>query len=87
MMKYVGNSPMKEGIVKSCVKQSIANKKIVCWMRKVRAKKNWRKTLCDMRNTLLSSDVLLFISAQLLMRAHFSRIFGLIHLKQCNQIN
>ena len=87
MMKYVGNSPMKEGIVQSCVKQSIANKKIVCWMRKVLAKKNWRKTLCDMRNTLLSSDVLLFISAQLLMRAHFSRIFGLIHLKQCNQIN
>ena len=56
-------------------------------MRKVCANKNWRKTLCDMRNVLLSSNVLLFIYAQLLMRAHFSRIFSLIHLKQCNQIN
>ena len=72
MMKYVGNSLMNQGILKSCVKQSIANQRIVCWMRKVCANENWSKILCDVGNVLLSSDVLLFSSAQLLMRAHFS---------------
>lgn len=56
-------------------------------MRKVCANKNSLKTLCEMRNILLSSDVLLFISAQLLMSANFSSIFYLTHLKHCNQIN
>ena len=50
-------------------------------MRKVCANKRSRKTLCYMRNILLSSDVLLFISPQFLMSANFSRIFSLIHLK------
>lgn len=56
-------------------------------MRKVCANKNSLKTLCEMRNILLSSDVLLFISAQLLMSANFSSILYLTHLKHCNQIN